>query len=118
MGTSSQKLAVAKAVNYAVAAEVAFVLELHSQAASIKPAFMLTVLEKVCECRDMELGLKLLQENFQLAEKNRHVYGILKGRLRQLHGDPPRQTLELCLCCARLLRCARLLTFIGCLTCC
>jgi hypothetical protein len=38
MGTSSQKLAVAKAVNYAVAAEVAFVLELHSQAASTKPA--------------------------------------------------------------------------------
>ena len=108
MDTSSQKLSVAKAANYAVAAEVAFVLQLHPQPASASPAFMLTVLEKVCECGVMELAFKLLQQNSQLAAENRHVYNILLGRLRPLHGEPPRQSLKLCLCRARLLRCARL----------
>ncbi|KAL0019551.1 hypothetical protein WJX77_012189 [Trebouxia sp. C0004] len=86
MDTSSQKLAVAKAANYAVAAEAAFVLQLHSQPASTSPAFMLTVLEKVCECGDMELAFKLLQENFQTAAENKHIYKILLDRLRPLHG--------------------------------
>lgn len=93
MDTSSQKLAVAKAANYAVAAEVAFVLQLHPQPASTSPAFMLTVVEKVFKCGVLELAFKLVQQNFQLAEQNRHVYNILLGRLRPLHSEPPRQSL-------------------------
>ena len=111
--TSSQKLAVAKAVNYAVPAEVAFVLELHPQPASASPAFMLAVLEKTCECGDMELALRLLEENSQLAAENRHVYKLLLGHLWPLHGESPREPLNLC--CACLLRLAHLLTFEGCL---
>ncbi|DBB02107.1 TPA: hypothetical protein ACH3X3_011149 [Trebouxia sp. C0006] len=84
MDTSSQKLAVAKAVDYTAAAEVAFVLELYPQTA---PAtFMLTILEKVCEYGDLELAVKLLQEKPQIAARNMHVYRILLGRLRPVDG--------------------------------
>ena len=100
MDTSSQKLAVAKAVDYTVVTEVAFVLELHAQVASTSPAFMSTVVENVCRRGDLKLAFKLLQENFQVAEDNRHAYDILLGRLRPLHGEPPKQSLEMCLCCA------------------
>ena len=103
MDTFGQKLAVAKAIEYTVVSEVAFVLELHAQVAPTRPAFMLTVVENVCGRGDITLAFKLLQENFQLAEKNRHVYDILLGRLRPLHGEPPKQSLELCLCCAGLM---------------
>ena len=90
MDTVSQKLAVAKAIDYAEVTEVAFVLDLHAQVASTSPAFMLTVVENVCGRGDIKLALKLLQENFQLAEKNSHVYDILLGRLRPLHGESPK----------------------------
>ncbi len=94
MDTSSQKLAVAKAVNYTAPAEVAFVLELYPQTAPTN--FMLTVLEKVCEYGDLELAVKLLQEKSQIAAR----YRVLLGRLRPSDGKPPRQPLELCLCSA------------------
>ncbi len=70
---------------------------------------MLTVVENVCERGDIKLAFKLLQENFQIAEENRHVYDILLGRLRPLHGEPPKQSLELC--CAHVLLCAQLFMF-------
>ena len=98
MDTSSQKLAVAKAVDYTAAAEVAFVLELYPQTAPT--TFMLTILEKVCEYGDLELAVKLLQEKPQIAARTMHVYRILLGRLRPLDGEAPRQPLELCLCSA------------------
>ncbi len=98
MDTSSQKLAVAKAVNYTAPAEVAFVLELYPQTAPTN--FMLTVLEKVCEYGDLELAVKLLQEKSQIAARDMHVYRVLLGRLRPSDGKPPRQPLELCLCSA------------------
>lgn len=96
MDTLSQKLAVAKAIDYAEVTEVAFVLELHAQVASTSPAILLTVVESVCRRGDIKVAFKLLQENIQLAEQNRHVYSILLGRLRQQYGEPPKSWLQLC----------------------
>ena len=97
MDELSQQLAVAKAIDYTDVTEVAFVLELHAQVASTNPALMLTVVENICGRGDMKLAFKLLQENIQLAEQNRHVYSMLLGRLRPWHGEPPKSLLRLCL---------------------